>query len=759
MNLNTGLFNRRDLAETPMTAEPTLKLHASAATSRVIHVEDADAAAARTTTYKMTVGDTFNGSLDSAGDQDWVQITLRPGTYAITLEGRGTGGVSDTYLGVLNANGVLVSSNDDSGYGRDSKVILQVSETSTYYISAGSYAGGFAGDYSLEVNQRSSGDFWAMSEVAGQLTDGFWEYDGGARRAFDVGSDGRITVDLSQLTAAGQRLADMALAAWEAVTGIAFVRGSGAGAEITFDDNDSAAYSSSRVVGETIISSHVNVGLDWLGAYGTGFDTYSYQTYIHEIGHALGLGHAGNYDGEATYGVNNLYPNDSWQATVMSYFSQVDNTRIQASEAYVMSAMKADILAMQDLYGVASIRTGDNTYGEQTNAGRAYSTIAAMLRDTARYGDITFTVFDEGGKDRLDLHSDSSDQRINLAPGGISSAYGLIGNISIAEGTIIEEVLTGSGNDYVLGNTADNRVWSGAGSDTIYGLYGNDTLIGNQGADSLLGGAGNDSYFIDTDDVVIEAASAGRDMIYSPFSYQLGANIEDLSLRVGTGTHGTGNALDNRILGNDGANMLQGLDGNDVLSGQAGNDTLYGGNGRDWLMGEAGRDVMNGGGGNDTYVTDGLDLIIESTPQTLGGIDTVRSTVSIGLAINIENLVLLGSSALNGYGNASPNFMTGNSGANYLTGNDGNDRLTGLGGADTFLFNAGRDTVADFTDDVDTIRFDDVVWGGGARTIAEVLDYAEVKGGNTVFDFGNGNTLTVTGLTNIAALQNDIWIV
>ena len=205
MNLNTGLFNRRDLAETPMTAEPTLKLHASAATSRVIHVEDADAAAARTTTYKMTVGDTFNGSLDSAGDQDWVQITLRPGTYAITLEGRGAGGVSDTYLGVLNANGVLVSSNDDSGYGRDSKVILQVSETSTYYISAGSYAGGFAGDYSLEVNQRSSGDFWAMSEVAGQLTDGFWEYDGGARRAFDVGSDGRITVDLSQLTAAGQR--------------------------------------------------------------------------------------------------------------------------------------------------------------------------------------------------------------------------------------------------------------------------------------------------------------------------------------------------------------------------------------------------------------------------------------------------------------------------------------------------------------------------------------------------------------------------
>lgn len=121
--------------------------------------------------------------------------------------------------------------------------------------------------------------------------------------------------------------------------------------------------------------------------------------------------------------------------------------------------------------------------------------------------------------------------------------------------------------------------------------------------------------------------------------------------------------------------------------------------------------------------------------------------------------MLLGSAALNGYGNDLPNFMTGNSGANYLTGNGGNDRLTGLGGADTFLFNAGRDTIADFTDDVDTIRIDDVVWGGGARTIAQVLAYAEVIGGNTFFNFGNGNTLTVTGLTDIAALQNDIWIV
>ena len=114
---------------------------------------------------------------------------------------------------------------------------------------------------------------------------------------------------------------------------------------------------------------------------------------------------------------------------------------------------------------------------------------------------------------------------------------------------------------------------------------------------------------------------------------------------------------------------------------------------------------------------------------------------------------------LNGFGNDLGNRIIGNASNNFLSGNGGDDVLTGGAGIDNFVFRAGRDIITDFVNDVDTIRIDDVVWGGGARSIAQVLSLASVVGGNTVFDFGNGHTLTVNGLTDIAALQNDLIII
>ena len=97
------------------------------------------------------------------------------------------------------------------------------------------------------------------------------------------------------------------------------VRETALSVDIVFDDNAAGAYASSSVFGGTIQSSFVNVNANWAGGTNR-IDGYFFQTYVHEIGHALGLGHAGPYNGGATYGVDNNYQNDSWQSSVMSYF-------------------------------------------------------------------------------------------------------------------------------------------------------------------------------------------------------------------------------------------------------------------------------------------------------------------------------------------------------------------------------------------------------------------------------------------------------
>lgn len=136
----------------------------------------------------------------------------------------------------------------------------------------------------------------------------------------------------------------------------------------------------------------------------------------------------------------------------------------------------------------------------------------------------------------------------------------------------------------------------------------------------------------------------------------------------------------------------------------------------DWIFGTDGADTINGGGGadtlqglsgNDTYIVDNTgDRIFEAVNA---GIDTVQSSVTYTLAANLEKLVLTGTNAINGTGNALANVLTGNGAANTLAGGDGadllegkagNDILTGGLGADAFLFNKagqGIDLVRDFS--------------------------------------------------------------
>jgi len=122
--------------------------------------------------------------------------------------------------------------------------------------------------------------------------------------------------------------------------------------------------------------------------------------------------------------------------------------------------------------------------------------------------------------------------------------------------------------------------------------------------------------------------------------------------------------------------------------------------------------------------------------------------------------VLVGSGGnddlIGGYGK---DILSGDAGKDTLDGGGGNDTLTGGDDADVFIFARGQDVITDFQNDLDTLWLDQTLWGGGS-SIAEVIDaYAQPGIDGTLFDFGNGTTLWLSGMTDPDSLQNDLTFI
>ena len=308
----------------------------------------------------------------------------------------------------------------------------------------------------------------------------------------------------------------------------------------------------------------------------------------------------------------------------------------------------------------------------------------------------------------------------------------VISNINFTLPANVENlIMNGSDNISCTGNELDNVLIGNNGNNALNGGAGDDYVNGETGEDTMIGGTGNDTYVVDDlGDIVMENSGEGIDTIESSISYILPANVDNLILTGSNNINGTGNELDNVLIGND---------GNNVLAGGAGDDYVDGGVGVDTMIGDL---------GNDTYVVDNPgDIVVENIGE---GIDTVLSGISYTLPDNVENFILTSSNNINGTGNELDNVLIGNVGDNVLNGGDGNDYIDGGAGADVIIGGTGDDTyIVDNPGDViveNTGEGDDCVISSISYTLAANVESLMLSGSDNIN--GTGNELDNTLLGN-----------
>ncbi len=625
-----------------------------------------DIAASTATTGTAIVNGSISGTIETAGDSDWYAITLNADSrYVISNTGYGSTVLSDSFLELRDSTGAIIASDDDSGPGSNGRLAFNITTTGTYYIAASAF-GSATGGYAVTVEEVPLLAERDLDGIAHFLTDEF-----STRQSYNAGGGGTTVINFSfasganSLSAGAEALARRALDAWASIANVTFVEGVG---DIVFRNDGSGAFNANTRTGSLVTASDLNVSSTWNGG-NVNLDSYTYQTFLHEIGHALGLGHAGPYNGNAIYNLDNAYLNDSWAFSVMSYFDQ-NESGFFGDLRFVLGPQIADIIAIQDLYGANTTTRSDNTvYG--------FNSTETDVHDFTQFSRApSLSIYDMGGVDWLDFSGYSATQSIDLRQEAFSDIDGTSGAISIARGTVIENAVGGSGRDTMTGNNIGNTLIGGAGIDTLYGREGDDALYGGDNNDTLH--ASND-------------ASLAGDATATNFLY-----------------------------GEAGNDILHGSEGVDVLVGGAGLDTFFGGAGDDWFYidgSDLGANIHGGAGLDRVFVTTGTDYTLDVTAAEVevvfgGGendtFDARGYTSTVFLIGAAGNDTLHGGLAVDvllGYGDSDT--LSGNGSRDWLYAGLGTDTLNG-GSGDDFLILGNAGGVGDGV--LDTVIFDDN-WG------------------------------------------------
>ncbi len=435
-----------------------------------------------------------------------------------------------------------------------------------------------------------------------------------------TGQGATISYDFaSNFSGSDQAATRQALSAWASVANVNFVE-QGSGGDITFtrtnfSDPFVGGEAAISFTGTTILDVEVRISNNQSNL---AFGTQGYYILLHEIGHALGLKHPGDY-GAGDPGPFLPPTEDTTNASVLSYNQGFGGL-------FPATPMLYDVSAIQFLYGAnTGTNAGDTTY---------------IFNGTDSY---TSTIYDAGGTDMLSAASLNTSARIDLQSG--VARFSQVGSerAFVAPGTVIENAEGSSGNDQIFGNASNNTLFGRAGIDLLEGNNGQDTIFGGVGivdttdaGDSIFGGHGNDALYGNAGNDTIHGGIAvadpndGSDLAYGGKGFDLvygnagndtlfggGSGVDPFdeadTVYGGKGADEIyGNGSDDFLFGG-GSNVDPGDQG-DLIYGGAGNDSILGNGGADSIYGQAGNDTMHAGVGDDLYVfdifSDGADTIL-----------------------------------------------------------------------------------------------------------------------------------------------------